>query len=202
MELIDRRKRWLDVVGHVSSEEDEDKAAEKQQSNLPAWQWDETIKGNPLEDKAISDELERQEKERKEAKEAQEKRAKERVAGGGPKSPKPPVVKKQAEKPAEKQPEKAPAVAATPAGQEVKKKVSEKKKAPAAAPAKKAGEKPSALTSVIHPALSKLSKTSKDENVHKALEELREAFDAAESTQPGIVHNFIAQIIETLKSAS
>jgi len=34
------------------------------------------------------------------------------------------------------------------------------------------------------------------------LEDLKEAFDAAEAVQSGIVHNFIAQIIETLKSAS
>jgi serine/threonine protein kinase len=106
VELIERRKRWLDVVGHVSSEEDEDKADDKDKpSNLPAWQWDETIKGNPLEDKAVSDELERQEKERKEAKEAQERRNKERAAAaasGAPKSPKPVVEKKKggaAEKP-------------------------------------------------------------------------------------------------------
>jgi serine/threonine-protein kinase 24/25/MST4 len=204
VELIERRKRWLDVVGHVSSEEEEDKNAEKQSSNLPAWQWDETIKGNPLEDKAVSDELERQERERKEAKEAQEKRTKERVAAAAAptkSTPKPSAKGRAAEK------DKAPAGAEkekpAPAGQDSKKKVVEpKKKAPAAAPSKKPGEKPSALTSVIHPALTKLSKSTKDENVQKALDELKEAFDAAEAVQPGIVHNFIAQIIETLKSAS
>jgi len=78
----------------------------------------------------------------------------------------------------------------------------EKKKAAAPAAAKKPGEKPSALTSVIHPALGKLTKSTKDEHVVKALEDLKEAFDAAEAVQPGIVHNFIAQVIETLKSAS
>jgi len=225
VELIERRKRWLDVVGHVSSEEDEDKGDDKTQPNLPAWQWDETIKGNPLEDKAVSDELERQEKERKEVKEAQERRNKERAAAaaaGAPKSPKPAEKKKTAEKPppavaerpagvekttekAEKQlaPAGTPAAAREGAGQSAadKKKVSEKKKA-AAPPSKKPGEKPSALTSVIHPALGKLTKSTKDENVVKALEELKDAFDAAEAVQPGIVHNFIAQVIETLKSAS
>jgi len=45
-------------------------------------------------------------------------------------------------------------------------------------------------------------KSTKDENVLKALDDLKDAFDAAEATQPGIVHNFIAQVIETLKSAS
>lgn len=187
----------------MSSEEDEDKADDKAQQNLPAWQWDETIKGNPLEDKAVSDELERQEKERKEAKEAQERRNKERAAAASaPKSPKPSEKKKAAEKPAERpagvektnEKEKQPAAAAA----EKKKPVGDKKKTAAPA-AKKPGEKPSALTSVIHPALGKLTKSTKDENVVKALEELREAFDAAEAVQPGIVHNFIAQVIETLK---
>jgi len=222
VELIERRKRWLDVVGHVSSEEDEDKGEDKAQQNLPAWQWDETIKGNPLEDKAVSDELERQEKERKEAKDAQERRNKERqaqVAAGGPnapKSPKPSGGKKTSEKPppekpagVEKTTEKAEKPATAPAGAEPRKKAaaapaepSGKKKPPAQPAGKKQGEKPSALTSVIHPALGKLTKSTKDEHVVKALEELKEAFDAAEAVQPGLVHNFIAQVIETLKSAS
>jgi len=195
------QEAWLDVVGHVSSEEDEDKGAEKNsQANLPAWQWDETIKGNPLEDKAVSDELERQEKERREAKEAQERRNKEKqaaAAASGTKSPKPAATdnkKKVAEKPAEK-----PAGQSAGASNAGAKKVVEKKK-PAAPATGKKPEKPSALTSVIYPALGKLVKQSKEESVIKALDELKEAFDAAEAVQPGITHNFIAQIIETLKS--
>lgn len=211
VELIERRKRWLDVVGHVSSEEEEDKNDKNQQqgNNLPAWKWDETIKGNPLEDKAISDELERQEKERLAAKEAREQRKQEKVAG--PKSPKanPDKPKKTA---APANPEKAPAVA--PAGTEAvkgaptkapsdpNKKPSDKTKSKPAnggAP-KKNPDKPSALTSVIYPALGKLVKQTKDETVIKALDDLKDAFDQAEQLQPGITHNFIAQIIETLKS--
>jgi len=210
VELIERRKRWLDVVGHVSSEEDEEKAAgENNKSNLPAWQWDETIKGNPLEDKAISDELDRQERERKEAKEAQEKRNKERAAGSSKSPPKSVPEKKKVPEKVPEKPERPAAAEKAPAGVADKKRVVEpKKKVPEkapekaverTAPAKKTGEKPSALTSVIHPALSKLSKSTKDEHVQKALEELKESFDAAEAVQPGIVHNFIAQIIETLK---
>jgi serine/threonine-protein kinase 24/25/MST4 len=61
------------------------------------------------------------------------------------------------------------------------------------------GSRPSALTSVIYPALSKLLKTNKDEAVVHALAQLKLAFDAAEKAQSGITHNFIAQIIETLK---
>lgn len=196
VELIERRKRWLDVVGHVSSEEDEDKGAEKNsQSNLPAWQWDDTIKGNPLEDKAVSDELERQEKERREAKEAHERRNKEKQAAGAGNSRSP--------KPAGAADKKKSTSAASAGNNAAAKKVADKpsdnKKKPAASAAKKPGEKPSALTSVIYPALGKL-RQAKDENVLKALDELKEAFDAAEAVQPGITHNFIAQIIETLKS--
>lgn len=60
--------------------------------------------------------------------------------------------------------------------------------------------RPSALTSVIYPALSKLLKNNKDDNVMHALAALKVAFDNAEKAQPGLTHAFIAQIIETLKS--
>ncbi|KYQ89782.1 severin kinase [Tieghemostelium lacteum] len=57
----------------------------------------------------------------------------------------------------------------------------------------------SALTSVIYPVLSKLLKTTQDENVINALAQLKLAFDNAEKVKPGITHNLIAQVIETLK---
>lgn len=59
--------------------------------------------------------------------------------------------------------------------------------------------RPSALTSVIYPVLSKLLKNTTDENVISALAQLKIAFDNAEKAQPGITHSMIAQIIETLK---
>jgi len=52
---------------------------------------------------------------------------------------------------------------------------------------------------VIYPTLGKLAKSTKDDNVLQALNQLKSAFDAAEGAQPGITHTFIAQIIETLK---
>jgi len=65
---------------------------------------------------------------------------------------------------------------------------------------KRAGTgKPSALTSVIHPAITKVQKQTKDEKVVGALNELKMAFDTAEELQPNIAHNIIAQIIETLR---
>jgi len=52
---------------------------------------------------------------------------------------------------------------------------------------------------VIYPTLGKLAKTTKDDQVIQALNQLKTAFDQAEGTQPGITHTFIAQVIDTLK---
>lgn len=59
--------------------------------------------------------------------------------------------------------------------------------------------RPSALTSVIYPVLSKLLKTNQEEPVIATLAQLKIAFDNAERAKPGITHAMIAQIIETLK---
>jgi serine/threonine-protein kinase 24/25/MST4 len=59
--------------------------------------------------------------------------------------------------------------------------------------------RPSALTSVIYPVLSKLLKSNQEEGVIAALAQLKIAFDNAEKAKPGITHSMIAQIIETLK---
>jgi len=65
----------------------------------------------------------------------------------------------------------------------------------------KPGQKPSALTSVVYPVLRRLLKTHQDnDNVVATLAQLKIAFDNAESAQPGISHQIIALIIETLKS--
>jgi len=60
-------------------------------------------------------------------------------------------------------------------------------------------QRPSALTSVIYPVLSKLLKSNQEEAVIAALAQLKIAFDNAERAKPGITHSLIAQIIETLK---
>lgn len=72
----------------------------------------------------------------------------------------------------------------------------------ASAPASASAQSKTALTSVIYPALSKLLKASKDANVTKAIGELKNAFDNAEDSQPGMTHQFIALLIETLKTRS
>jgi len=62
-----------------------------------------------------------------------------------------------------------------------------------------AQQRPSALTQVIYPVLSKLLKSNQEEGVIAALAQLKIAFDNAERAKPGITHSMIAQIIETLK---
>jgi len=57
------------------------------------------------------------------------------------------------------------------------------------------------LTSIIYPALDKLSDTD-DERLIAALEQLKSTFDKAEKLQPGISHALIAQIIDTLKRSA
>mmetsp|Transcript_3320 Transcript_3320/g.11662 ORF Transcript_3320/g.11662 Transcript_3320/m.11662 type:complete len:413 (-) Transcript_3320:102-1340(-) len=74
------------------------------------------------------------------------------------------------------------------------------KAAPAPAPAAATPGRPSALTSVVYPVLGRLLKANNDEKVISALAQLKIAFDNAESAQPGITHQMIAHIIETLKS--
>jgi len=57
-----------------------------------------------------------------------------------------------------------------------------------------------ALNNVIYPVVKKLTTNySKDQTTVTALSNLKQAFDAAEKAQPGITHQMIVQIIETLK---
>jgi len=58
------------------------------------------------------------------------------------------------------------------------------------------------LRTIIHPSLDKVSKSIVDEKVLTSLQELRAAFDMAESIQPGTSHNFVAEIIGALKKSS
>jgi len=66
---------------------------------------------------------------------------------------------------------------------------------------KKKSKSPSALTSIIYPAIDKLSDED-DVRLTAALEQLKATFDQAEKLQPGISHALIAQIIDTLKKSA
>jgi len=77
----------------------------------------------------------------------------------------------------------------------------ERKKRDKSGRSKKKRSKPSALTSIIYPALDKLSETD-DDRLIASLEQLKSTFDKAERLQPGISHALIAQIIDTLKRSA
>jgi serine/threonine-protein kinase 24/25/MST4 len=164
VELIERKARWVEAHGGQSSDGDEgDGDNGGQQQDLPEWDWDDTIRGDPREAERLAEEAEakkREARERAEREAQKEREARERDADR---------TKKKRKK-----------------GGKHKHKNSEQ-------------QKPSALTSVIYPALGKLLKQTKDEETVKALKQLKTAFDDAEATQPGLTHSLIAQIIETLK---
>lgn len=167
VELIERRKRWIDAVGKGESDDEDNDPKEEKNADKPQWEWDDTIKGNPApierEGVGITSNGNVNSGNGAGVDDSSDSRHKKREKGAKPKKKKDPTT-------------------------------SEKK------PRKAASDKPSALTSVIYPALAKLVKQTKDEEVCAALEELKNAFDNAESLQSGITHKLIAQIIETLKS--
>eukprot|EP01128_Nolandella_sp_AFSM9_P012021 TRINITY_DN888_c0_g1_i1.p1 TRINITY_DN888_c0_g1~~TRINITY_DN888_c0_g1_i1.p1 ORF type:complete len:450 (-),score=140.03 TRINITY_DN888_c0_g1_i1:110-1432(-) len=169
VELIERKARWDQTVGHRSTDPDEDDGGGAGgDENLPDWEWDDTVRGDPRLEADKEEEAERQREAAERAKRELEERRQKTV--------------REESKSKKKSKDK-------------KSKSSHKKSHKSSSES----GKPSALTSVIYPALSKLLKQTKDEETVKALTQLKDAFDNAESTQPGITHSLIAQIIETLK---
>jgi serine/threonine-protein kinase 24/25/MST4 len=166
-ELIDRRKRWKQVVGPTSSdEEDEDDPQHNDAASTDDAGWDFGVEDTKDDKKASAE---------KSAKRSPKPDAKGSNRNG---SAKPKAGKKPSTSDKDlKDPTKE--------GKDSTKDGS--------------GNRPSALTSVIYPVLSKLLKNNTDEEVISALAQLKIAFDNAEKAQPGITHTMIAQIIETLK---
>jgi len=148
VELIERRVRWLEVVGEETSSSDESSGGEGDDAEEGDWDFDEP------------------------ATKATKPRQQPPAAVAAPVATPP------------------PATTATPIPAPITRQ-------PTATTPQQA--RPSALTSVIYPVLGKLLKTHQDEHVIAALAQLKIAFDKAEHAQPGITHNMIAQIIETLK---
>jgi serine/threonine-protein kinase 24/25/MST4 len=156
-ELIERRKRWKQVVGPTSSDEEEDEAKEEPRTDQPDDGWDfgdDDQENEKVKSRGNGDEPKKSSTER-----------------NGSKS------RKGREKNSEKSSSSSPDNSKESSG----------------------NSRPSALTSVIYPVLSKLLKSNTDDNVISALAQLKIAFDNAEKAQPGITHTMIAQIIETLK---
>eukprot|EP01124_Arcella_intermedia_P010592 TRINITY_DN1710_c0_g2_i1.p1 TRINITY_DN1710_c0_g2~~TRINITY_DN1710_c0_g2_i1.p1 ORF type:complete len:442 (+),score=146.04 TRINITY_DN1710_c0_g2_i1:112-1437(+) len=175
--LVDLIERKSKVPTEKSSDDEDEQKVEKNAPTTPDWDFGDTVKGVPEELNAA--EAARKEKEKKER---EEKKAP--IAVG-------PTSKKSA-------PRSNKTATKDPKAQEAEKEKKEKKKK-SKKPATHA-EKSTALEKVIYPALGKITKTTKDDNTLAALNQLKIAFDHAESIQPGMSHNFIAQIIETLKS--
>eukprot|EP01114_Cavostelium_apophysatum_P020699 TRINITY_DN700_c0_g1_i1.p1 TRINITY_DN700_c0_g1~~TRINITY_DN700_c0_g1_i1.p1 ORF type:complete len:454 (-),score=105.07 TRINITY_DN700_c0_g1_i1:128-1489(-) len=182
VELIERRQRWLQVVGNQDSDDESEKDGEPRGDGEDVDDWDfDTVKQKPSASKpsAVSQFAE----------------APNLPPSSPPKSN--PAVQNV-------QNDRNRSTSNPPKVVEGERRSSDaSKNPPAAAAATSQGQpgasRPSALTSVIYPVLSKLLKSNQEEAVIAALAQLKIAFDNAERAKPGITHSMIAQIIETLK---
>eukprot|EP00026_Physarum_polycephalum_P007346 Phypoly_transcript_07405.p1 GENE.Phypoly_transcript_07405~~Phypoly_transcript_07405.p1 ORF type:complete len:476 (+),score=114.47 Phypoly_transcript_07405:101-1528(+) len=203
-ELIERKQRWQQVLGNngAGDHEDDDDEDGQNKNDEPDWDFPETMKGRPAALDA----------QKEEPKTVTPPAATPTTPGrSNSNAPRPlsttipstttpapaPVSPVSSATPGEVKPANGKTPAATPAVTS---------STPQTAPATNgstavAGQqtRPSALTSVIYPVLSKLLKTNQEEPVIATLAQLKIAFDNAERAKPGITHAMIAQIIETLK---
>ncbi len=197
VELIDRRNRWLQVVGDESSGDDgSDEDQDEDGDDVGDWDF-----GEPKE----------KPKPAAPAPAAATAAIPPPVAANPPaaasKPPQPVPANAPTPQPISSGPPSAraaPSNAAGPSSTPTPAPIAQRAPGqPAAAPASGApaatGGRPSALTSVIYPVLGRLLKANQDEQVIASLAQLKIAFDNAERAQPGITHQMIAQIIETLK---
>lgn len=177
IELIERRQRWLQVVGQQDSDDDSDNDFDATDKATESVEWDfDTIKGKP-------------------------KDVPPPVA-----SPKSDRVGHLKDNPRSRSFSDPQAMKESPQKSSTSQKKSNGASSnPPSSPSSSSGSlsnssaRPSALTSVIYPVLSKLLKSNQEEGVIAALAQLKIAFDNAERAKPGITHSLIAQIIETLK---
>jgi len=199
VELMDRKKKWQQEHGGDSDGEDDGEkegagagaGAAHAGEDGPKWVWDDTVKGDPREQQ-LKEEQARKEREAHAAAHAAADRVKQPLAKEASKEVKG-AGSASAGAGADKKIDKSKSSSSD------KKDKSGKVGAGFSKPPKSEPGKPSALTSVIYPALGKLLKNAKDEETVQALTQLKTAFDSAEGVQPGITHSFIAQVIETLK---
>jgi serine/threonine-protein kinase 24/25/MST4 len=224
-ELIERRQRWLAAVGNNTNDtgsDDDDDDKNKEGGSDPGWDFPETIKIKPAKVDIPKEEhdgngkttppsspyiakpnipahvADTRNRSYSDSQAVNPVKNKLSNSGSGP-IPSPAVSKPAPvtipSTPAPAAPQSPPNAASPPSPM-----------ASAAASSTNNGSanngnpgRPSALTSVIYPVLSKLLKTNQEEPVIAALAQLKIAFDNAERAKPGITHAMIAQIIETLK---
>jgi len=187
VDLIERRKRWLESNGGEGSSDDDD-GNDKKDSHEPAsdgWVWNETLKQAP---EGLGAATSSEKEQKTESSRAPPPASKE-------KSPVPSAGVSTTPAPAAAAPS-----AGTPSSKKKSSSKSQRKKKTAKKPA--GPEKSTALTNVIYPSLGKIAKNTKDDMVLQALNQLKISFDASEVAQPGITHTFIASVIEILKSGT
>lgn len=175
VDLIERRKKWQQAMGHADSDDDDDDhpSDDAQDADEP-WDFSSDDEKPQPKSKEKTSEKPRSSRSTETKKNGDEK------SGSGSSDSKHKRDKSSSER-------------------EKEKSSTDKSGEKAIAPAAGGNSRPSALTSVIYPVLSKLLKSTTDENVISSLAQLKIAFDNAEKSQPGITHTMIAQIIETLK---
>jgi len=200
-ELIERRAKFIKEGGKVevaanaesSSDHEDTKSGDKEDDD--GWDWDDTVKAKtPAQKQALAS--------------AMDKESTASVGAGVGASVVPLTSSKDKNKKPSKETSKSSSTKSAGTNGKDKKKNKDGSKSDAspassAAPSTTAASdkpRPTSLTSIIYPAIAKLLKTNKDPNLAKALSDLKNAFDAAEDAQAGITHNFVAQVIETLKS--
>jgi len=220
VELIERRQRWLQVVGNQDSDEESENDAEVKEGEDVEWDFD-TVKQKPLSKSVPVPQSVERDRDRDEPVATSPPRHELRpashssAASTSPASA-PAASISQIQQPSTTAPVQAvqqqervrsgsesspkPSAAAPPPAS-LERKGSENPSAPSGkgSISQNSGARPSALTSVIYPVLSKLLKSNQEEQVIAALAQLKIAFDNAERAKPGITHSLIAQIIETLK---
>lgn len=197
-ELIERRAKFIKEGGKVettanaesSSDHEDTKSGDKDDDD--GWDWDDTVKAKtPAQKQALASAMDKE----------------TTAAGAAAGASLPLTTSKDKNKKPSKEGSKSSSTKSAGTNGKDKKKNKEASKSDAAPSAASAATstpasdkpRPTSLTSIIYPAIAKLLKTNKDPNLAKALGDLKNAFDAAEDAQAGITHNFVAQVIETLK---
>jgi len=177
VDLIERRKKWQQAMGNAESDDDEDaNRSDNDGQEVDEWDFGSDDEKKPETKKP------QKEKPEKAAEKTEKSEARPHIrtsSNGGKKT-----TEEKSTSPSSAKRDKTP---------------TDGEKDKAVAQAGGNNSRPSALTSVIYPVLSKLLKNTTDENVVSAVAQLKIAFDNAEKAQPGITHTMIAQIIETLK---
>jgi len=196
VELIERRQRWLQVVGPVESDDDSDETFDNHDRDGDVGKWDfDTMKAKghsgakaiPAVRAIVEDDSQSSSAPKANVSNLIDEASRNRSMSDSQAGTRQPNRTNGNAAPAPLQASQ-PATATAPAPVN--------NGNAAAAPA---STRPSALTSVIYPVLSKLLKSNQEEGVIAALAQLKIAFDNAERAKPGITHSLIAQVIETLK---